>query len=205
MILPGNTAGIGLQPTRHRAGDVDFFTAETPLYLTKFGLTQMSGSGNPFQLVTLTIVSIISPETDPGGSGDTIYTPGDVKVTQAPDIKPTALPETGKTVRLYSNDQGIITQATTLQAADGLGSVFIRRGVVAKNSTGAVPSSITINSLPADTFPGNPDGSGFSYAGMAYDLQPDGCTFSPAISLNFTIPQARWGQEFMARTLTKQR
>ena len=35
---------------------------------------------------------------------------------------------------------------------------------------------------------------------MAYDLQPDGCTFSPAISLNFTIPQARWGQEFMVKT-----
>ena len=123
-----------------------------------------------------------------------------MKTTQTPDIKPTSLPETGKTARLYANDHGVITQATTLQAADGLASVFIRRGVVVKNSTGAVPSSITINSLPADTLPGIPDGSGFSYAGMAYDLQPDGCTFSPAISLNFTIPQARWGQEFMVRT-----
>ena len=99
----GNTVGIGLQPTRHRAGDGDFFTAEAPLYLTKFGLTQMSGSGNPFQLVTLTIVSIISPESDTGGSGDIIYTPGDVKVTQAPEIKPTSLSETGKTARLYTN------------------------------------------------------------------------------------------------------
>jgi hypothetical protein len=38
---------------------------------------------------------------------------------------------------------------------------------------------------------------------MAYDLEPDGCTFSPAISLNFTIPQAHRGQEFMVKTYDK--
>ena len=182
---------------------LDYYETEVPdsaSYLSTFALVKLSGSGNPIQLVTLTLISIIGPESDTGGSDDTIYTPGNVKDVQAPDIKPTSLPETGKTARLYANDHGIITQATTLQAADGLGSVYIRKGVVVKNSSGAVPSSITINSLPADTLPDNPDGSGFSSAGMAYNLQPDGCTFSPAISLNFTIPQARWGQEFLVKT-----
>ena len=182
---------------------LDYYEAEVPESagcLSTFALVKLSGSGNPIQLVTLTLVSIIGPESDTGDSGDSIYTPGDVKDTPAPEIRPTSLPETGKTARLYANDHGIITQATTLQAPDGLASVFIRKGVVVKNSTGAVPSSITIDSLPADTLPGIPDGSGFSYAGMAYDLLPDGCTFSPAISLNFTIPQAGRGQEFLAKT-----
>jgi len=182
---------------------LDYYEAEVPEsagYLSTFALVKLSGSGNPIQLVTLTLVSIISPESDTGGSSDIVYTPGDVPKTQTPEIKPTSLPETGKTARLYANDHGIITQATALQAADGFGSVFIRRGVVIKNSTGAVPSSITIDSVPVNMLPDIPDGSGFSYAGMAYDLQPDGCTFSPAISLNFTIPQASWGQDFMVKT-----
>jgi len=63
----GNTVGIGFQPIRNRVGDVDFFTAEAPLYLTKFGLVQMSGSGNPFQLVTLTVVSYISLKATAAG------------------------------------------------------------------------------------------------------------------------------------------
>jgi len=199
----GNKRGAILSRRHISTRDgLDYYEAEVPesaSYLSTFALVKLSGSGNPIQLLTLTLVSIIGPESDTGGSGDISYTPGDVKTTQTPDIRPTP-PETGKTARLYANDHGIITQATTLQAADGLGSVYIRKGVVAKNSSGAVPSSITINSLPADTLPDNPDGSGFSLSGMAYDLQPDGCTFSPAISLNFTIPQARWGQEFLVKT-----
>jgi LPXTG-motif cell wall-anchored protein len=35
---------------------------------------------------------------------------------------------------------------------------------------------------------------------MAYDLQPDNATFSPAITINYTVPQARWGQEFIVKT-----
>ena len=35
---------------------------------------------------------------------------------------------------------------------------------------------------------------------MAYDLQPDNVTFSPGIEINYTVPQARWGQEFVVKT-----
>jgi hypothetical protein len=31
---------------------------------------------------------------------------------------------------------------------------------------------------------------------MAYEIGPDGATFSPPISLTFTIPQAQWGQDY---------
>jgi len=204
----GNLAGTVIKPVfagNDSVHHLEYFEADIPpqfAYVTTFAPARLSGSGNLFQLITLTIAPFIGPESssDTGGSGDIIYTPGNVKTTQTPDIKPTSLPDTGKTARLYLNDKGVITQATTLGSMDGLASVFIRRGVVVKNSTGAVPTSITISSLAADTLPGIPDGSGFSYAGMAYDLQPDGCTFSPAISLNFTIPQAGWGQEFLVKT-----
>jgi hypothetical protein len=35
---------------------------------------------------------------------------------------------------------------------------------------------------------------------MAYEILPDGATFSPPLSLSFTIPQARWGQEYSVKT-----
>ena len=40
----------------------------------------------------------------------------------------------------------------------------------------------------------------FTFAGMAYEILPDGATFSPPFSLSFTIPQARWGQEYSVKT-----
>jgi hypothetical protein len=32
---------------------------------------------------------------------------------------------------------------------------------------------------------------------MAYEIKPDGATFSPAIPLSFTIPQVQWGKEYV--------
>jgi hypothetical protein len=45
-----------------------------------------------------------------------------------------------------------------------------------------------------------PSGSAFAFQGMAYDLQPENATFTPAIEINYTIPQARWGQDFIVKT-----
>jgi len=199
----GNTVGIGLQPTRNRVGDMDFFTADAPLYLTKFGLAQMSGSGNPFQLITLTLAEIIGPPIDiPSSDSTEISAPVSVVIqnTTVPAIKTPVPPDTGRTAKIYVNAQGVVTQATTLQSADGLASVSIREGVIPKNSTGAALSSITIKSIPDESVPGIPDGSAFTYAGMAYELQPDNSTFSPSIFLNFTVPQADWGRDFIVKT-----
>jgi len=192
----GNTIGTGLKPTRNRVGDMDFFTAEVPLYLTKFGLAQVSGSGNPFQLITLTIASHISSGSGGGGGS----APVAVQNTVAPEIQPPTLPDPGKTAKIYANLQGVITQATTLKSTDGLATVTIGEGIVAKDTIGKSLSSITIKAIPADGVPAVSPGSAFAFQGMAYDLQPDGATFSPAIIINYTVPQARWGQEFVIKT-----
>jgi PKD repeat protein len=207
----GNLVGTVIKPVFAGNDSVnkrENFVTDIPpqyAYLTTFALAKLSGSGNPFQLITLTIAPYIAPgsnpESDSGSdSGTGTTAPAAVQNTQAPGNKPASLPDTGKTAKLYSNAQGVITQATTLQSMDGLASVFIREGIVAKDSTGAALSSITVSSLPAESVPGIPDGSVFTYGGMAYELQPDGGTFSPSISLSFTIPQAHWGQDYIVRT-----
>jgi beta propeller repeat protein len=179
---------------------LDYYEAEVPesaQYFSKFALVKLSGSGNPFQLITLTVASHIGLGEGGGGGGSA---PVAVHNTVAPEIKPPALPDQGKTAKIYANLQGVISQATTLQSTDGLATVTISEGIVAKDSTGKALSSIAIKAIPADDIPAIPTGSAFAFQGIAYDLQPDNATFSPAITINYTVPQARWGQDFVVKS-----
>jgi len=182
---------------------LDYYEAEVPesaRYLSKFALVKLSGSGNPFQLITLTVASHIGSGGEEGGGGGGSSKPVAVQNTVASEIKPAALPDSGKTAKIYANPQGIITQATTLQSTDGLASVTLGEGIVAKDSIGKSLSSIAIKAIPADEMHAIPQGSEFTFQGIAYDLQPDNATFSPEITINFTVPQARWGQVFVVKT-----
>jgi hypothetical protein len=40
-----------------------------------------------------------------------------------------------------------------------------------------------------------PSGS-LSFAGLAYNFQPDGASFSPAVTITFTVPNAQWSQQY---------
>jgi PKD repeat protein len=180
---------------------LDYYEAEIPEsanYLSSFGLAKLSGSGNPLQLVTLTIASHTG--LGGGGTGGGGGTPLAVQNTVAPEIKPTIPPDPGKTAKIYANLQGVITQATKLQSTDGLATVTLREGIAAKESTGKPLSSIAIKAIPADSVPAIPAGSVFAFQGIAYEFQPDSATFSPSIIINYTVPQARWGQEFIVKT-----
>jgi hypothetical protein len=79
-------------------------------------------------------------------------------------------------------------------------TVFIGEGTVAKDAGVSPLAEITIRALPASSLPAVPAGSVFTFAGMAYEILPDGATFSPPFSLSFIIPQARWGQEYSVKT-----
>ena len=48
--------------------DLDYFEADSPRGLSTFGLSRLSGSGNPFQLITLTVASHIGS----GGGGEMV-------------------------------------------------------------------------------------------------------------------------------------
>jgi beta propeller repeat protein len=179
---------------------LDYYEAEVPEYFSTFALVKLSGSGNPFQLITLTVASHIGIGGGGDGGGGGGSAPVAVQNTVVPEIKPPTLPDPGKTAKIYANLQGVISQATTLQSTDGLATVTIGEGIVAKDSSGMALSSITIKAITADDIHAIPTGSAFAFQGMAYDLQPDNATFSPAIIINYTIPQARWGQEFIVKT-----
>jgi hypothetical protein len=48
--------------------------------------------------------------------------------------------------------------------------------------------------------PDVPQGGAVSFAGIAYELGPNGAQFSPAISITFTAPPGQVGQDFTVRT-----
>jgi len=183
--------------------NLDYYEAESPLGLSTFGISSLTGNNNPFQMITLILSEIISPpENNPSTDSSITYIPGDVvtqNTTSLTIISPIPL-DPGKTAKIYSNAKGVVTQATVLQSTDGLATVNISTGIVAKDAEGKPLSSITIRAIPAEDLPNTFPGASLSFAGRAYELLPDGATFSPGISISFTAPNIQFGQEFLVKT-----
>jgi beta propeller repeat protein len=200
-------------PTRFLYDDpitnLDYFEADSPNGLSTFGLSQLAGSGNVLQAVSLSIASRISSGDavsgdDSGFSGQGTGTGKSSQpvAVQNPNVPgPPAPVDPGKTAALYTNANGVITQATTLQSTDNMATVVIGEGIVAKDSSGHPLSSISLAADPEEHFPSTQKDLAHSFSGLAYELQPEGATFSPAISLTFTYPQAKWGEEYSIKAL----
>jgi beta propeller repeat protein len=183
--------------------NLDYFEADSPEGLSTFGLSFLEGAGNVLQLVTLSVSSQVSWRSYGSGggsspsSGSPAGAPAAVQNPAVPQEKaPPPQPDMGKTVNLYINANSVITQATTLQSNDNLATLSIGQGIVAQEPSGKALSSVTITGLTASEVPSAAKSVTYSFAGMAYDLQPSGATFSPAITLTFTIPGAQWGKEY---------
>jgi beta propeller repeat protein len=197
---------LGTRYLYHSSSEnLDYFEADSPQELSTFGLSFLEGAGNLFQLLTLLISSHITPPSNPsnpassypiGGSGSGSGQHAPSQQNQPQENAPPSQPDIGKTAKLYINANSVITQATTLLSNDNLATLSIGQGIVAKDASGNALSSVTITGLPASEVPSATGSATYSFAGMAYDLQPNGATFSPAIALTFTIPKAQWGKDY---------
>jgi len=173
--------------------NLNYYEADSPLGLSTFGLSSISGTNNPFQIVAFVAAQVISPSNNPAPASGA-STGGGSGAGQTTVASGATSPDQSKTVKIYSNDEGTITQATTLQSTDGLAKISLDLGIVARDSNGRPLESLSIRRIPAEELPAAPPLATFSFAGMAYEIGPDGTTFSPAIPLSFTIPQEQGGQ-----------
>ena len=184
-------------PTSHLYSDpvnsLDYYEADSPRGLSTFGISSLTGNNNPFQLITFTLISIIKSE---GGSGGKVTPSVVISPAMTPGATPVP-PDPGCTVPIYANTDGVVTQDTMLQSTDGFATLSLGQGIVAATSRGKPLPSVSIRRIPSDNLPGGSPAAELSFAGMAYDIQPDGATFSPSIPLSFTIPQAQWGAEYV--------
>jgi len=211
----GNTRGA-IIPVEHvlSAGGLEYYEAiipENANYLSTFGLADLSGSGNPFQLITLSVTSHVNPpepvepvydpsagvesgSTTAAGAGTGRITVPPATSTPAP-LTPVP-PDPGTSAKVYTNANGLVTQATRLLSTNGLATVTIGEGVVAKDAGGSPLTEITLKAILPENLPEIPTGSAFTFAGIAYDLGPDGATFSLPVTITFTLPQAEWGKDY---------
>jgi beta propeller repeat protein len=215
-----NAAGdkIGaIMPATHlfSSGGLDYYEAEIPEnanYLSKFCLADLSGSGNPLQLITLSVTSHVNPpapelpsaDSDsgmPGGGGGGIAPAKVIIPTTIPTPTPTQQPpDPGTSAKVYTNAQGVVSQATRLVSTDGRAVVVLGEGITALDAAGKPLEQITMKAIPAGSLPPVPSGSAFSFGGMAYEIGPDGATFSQPLSLAFMLSQAQWGLDYTVRS-----
>ncbi len=182
--------------------NLNYYEAESPSGLSTFGLSSLTGNNNPFQMITLILTEIISPPANlPSSDSSSAYIPGAVATqnTTPPLTTSSIPPDAGKTAKIYTNAKGVVTQATALQSTDGLATVNIGTGVLATDANGKPLSSITIKAIPSENLPDVSPGTSYSFAGWAYELQPDGATFSPEISISFFVPDVQFGQELVVK------
>jgi hypothetical protein len=89
---------------------------------------------------------------------------------------------TGGAVTGITTSGGEFTEAATLESQDGDLAISIPKGTIGKTKTGARLSEIRITK---DLTPPSPP-EDVNFVGFPYDLEPDGATFEPAITLTFT-------------------
>jgi PKD repeat protein len=178
--------------------NIDYFEADSPLGLSTFGISSFDGPNNIFGVIGLAAIEVVS-ESDAADTSGGKELPEAVQPTIAPEAKPAGTMDSGNTAKIYSNAQGVITQATTLMSKDSLANLSLAMGIAAMDSSGKPLSSISIRQIPAENLSAVSPDSGLSFTGMAYDLQPDGATFSPSISLSLIVPQADWEGEYVVQ------
>jgi PKD repeat protein len=195
-------------------GSLDYFEAEVPDYFTTFGISPLSGSGNIYQLITLSVATHLSPpeDTNPSPDSDSESTGGgsagrDTVPAKAAVAASTPAPEAtgdpGQSAKLSTDARGMVTQVTRLLSTDKRAAVTIGKGVLARDAGGKPLSAITLKALPPGSVPAVPSGSAFTFAGMAYEFGPDQATFSPAIPFTFTLTEKQQGQDYTVQSYDK--
>lgn len=91
-------------------------------------------------------------------------------------------PTAGGGVTQVVTAEGVFTKTTTFKSADGKANIIIPKGTQGKTKEGEPISGIYITQVLAPPAP--PENTGF--IGLTYDLEPDGATFDPPITIRFS-------------------
>lgn len=182
--------------------NVDFYHTTSIHGLSKFAFSDLSGSGNVFQMAYLGVQEHFGgnepSDSDTGsGQGTGMTSQQNQQPLNQPQLNPPA--PTAVSADLYINNLGIITQTTVLESVDQLATIEVGRGVTALDGNGNPLSSISIEPLSSADVAVLPSSGTLTFAGLAYDLQPDGAVFSPSVTITFHVPDAQWSQQYTIR------
>jgi beta propeller repeat protein len=189
------------------------FEAESPRGLSKFGLSGITGTGNPLQLVYLSVTQPTpgpTPEPTPpptqappsGGSGSSGSSGGGGGgggsyggFAEYPTATATEIAPDTERSRLECDPSCSFASSATLSSTDGTTKLVIPSGAIARDADGSPLSLVAIEPVAAEQIPPDSPNPDLLPAGYACNLQPDGATFDPPITLTFTVAGDEWQEE----------
>jgi hypothetical protein len=98
----------------------------------------------------------------------------------------------GTVTLITSPEEGTVLTETTITADDGIATLTLPEGTAALDGDGEPLTRIGIEAANASEISPVPDNATFTFASYAYECSPSGATFTPAITLNFTLPAEEW-------------
>lgn len=210
----GNRAG-SLIPAQYRFtwNDLDYFEATIPEgaeYFSTFALGDLDGSGNPFQLITLSVINAGGGDEGGGGAGRDREEVAEKKpVNQTTVVQTTALPgfegngtpaDKVVSVRLQTMENGTLLAPALLRSFDGLAAVSLNKGITARNSTFHPLRILSIGPAATSDIPETSGPASLHFTGTAYELEPSGAVFYPGIAFTITVPPPETGFRYVLQS-----
>ncbi len=99
-----------------------------------------------------------------------------------------------KTARLPEGPDGAVERTVIIRAGDMTGYLTIDAGVVARDASGILQENVSIVAVPVTALPSNGQIGAIEHPGAlyAFNCTPDGVSFTPAITLTFTLSEEEW-------------
>jgi len=140
-------------------------------------LTVENGAGSDSEVKNDYITAIYHPPHSDDSGDDSGYVPPAVTRTNS---------------LLTSSEEGKVLRDTTFISDDGIAALTFPQGTVALDGNGAPLEEVLIETINTSALPPLPDTTTFRFAGYAYACSPSGATFTPPITLTFTLPEDAW-------------
>jgi hypothetical protein len=137
----------------------------------------------PGETQCLNLSATYTPPSPPSGGGGGGGSGG--LINQPPVVSPDAVP--GEAV-LTTSSTGNLLGSVTVSSVDKKASLYLPKGTGVLDSAGKPLSAIHIEEVA--TLPAVP--GGFTFEGYSCECKPAGATFSPAITISFSIPADEW-------------
>ena len=102
------------------------------------------------------------------------------------------LPVVADTGTLLTSSEGKVLRDTIFTSEDSIADLTFPQGTVALDGNGKALDRILIETVNASALPPLPDTGMFRFAGYAYTCSPSGATFTPPITLTFTLSEDAW-------------
>ena len=204
--LGGDLVNQTLNPTAtftDASKNLDFFTVPSPRGLSRFALVSAVGSSNLIQMGARMATQVIQSSQGSGSRGSGSSDQPAVRdrtsweqppAAAQPPAEPAAATFYGE-ARIDTTVAGITREAVIISAEDHGAHILVPAGIEAFDAAQAPLAQVSV----APPAPGGiPSGNGAGsrgFTGIAYDVGPDGATFSPPATLTFTIPESSWTDE----------